>query len=94
MALTKTLVCRRCQVLPELVREEGHREVIRCPRCGVFGDYETVRESARVYAARELAQGEVDRFRHRLARSVCGSKNIRYIRGNRRGEAAPVFIFR
>ncbi len=85
----KKLVCLRCKVAPELVREKGQRDIIRCSRCGVFGDREEVIRAAAQHVARKIT----DDLQDRLARSTSLSKNVRYLRGNRKGESTPAFVF-
>ena len=86
----KKLVCLSCKIAPELVREEGQRDIIRCSRCGVFGDREEVLRLAAQYASRKT----LDEHRDRIARSIRGSKTMRYVRGNRKSESTPTFVFR
>ena len=92
--LNKTLVCRRCNRHPELVREEGASDIARCSVCGVFGNYEEIRERAVEYEARS----EINRINHgrqkRLIDSTRGSKNVTYRTGKLPVLSAPDFIFR
>lgn len=88
--MNKTLVCRRCKISPELVREEGQRDLIRCPRCGAFGDREKVIRAA----AEQVQRDAVDEMRKQIARSLSGSKLVRYTPGQRQSHRTPDFIFR
>ena len=91
-----TLICRRCQRVPELVGEEGHREV-HCAQCGVRGEKEEILQVA--YA--HLVQCEIDRQGRDLMRNVAaGLKRVQHIT-NRIGQigtdassSTPDFIFR
>ena len=85
----KSLICRRCEVLSELVRQEGHRDVIRCPVCGMQGD----RKEVTTAAAQQISSGIVDELRDGIARSVSGSEHIRYTRGSRPHFPEPEFVF-
>ena len=88
--MNKTLVCRRCKIGPELVREEGQRDVMRCPGCGTFGGREKV-----IRAATEQVQRDaVDEMRKQIAHSLSDSKLVRYTPGQRQSHCTPDFIFR
>lgn len=86
---SKTLTCRCCQFLPDLVRHEGCCDVIRCPVCGVFGAEEEVIATA----LKKISRGDLDAFRDRIVRSVSRSKNFRYIRDSQPDLPEPDFIF-
>ena len=87
--LDKKLVCRRCKVAPKLVREEGRRDIVQCPRCDVSNDF----DKARKLAAQYFSQGAIDSLRDGFARSARGMKNVRYTKGNRKHMSVPAFIF-
>ena len=38
MNTEKTLMCRRCKVIPKLVKEEGRSDTITCPKCSRSAD--------------------------------------------------------
>ena len=86
---SQQLVCSRCKVLPELVREKGNREMIRCPRCGVFGDREKVMKSA----AEHFNSSQIRDLQDSLKRQSRGSKTVRYIPGKLPNRQTPDFIF-
>ena len=88
--MPQTLVCRRCKVPPELVREEGQGDIIRCPQCGVFGD----KEEAIRAAAQEVQRGMIDGLQNTLTRRFSRSKTVRYIPDKRPQRVAPSFVFR
>ena len=85
-SIDKKLVCRRCNCLPKLVREEGRSDTIRCPSCGVFGESEEVRTRAAKYEAQSIVQNA---FRKAFSKP---SKYVTYRPGKR--PSAPDFIFR
>ena len=86
----QTLVCRICQRQPELVKEEGRSDAIRCPVCGESSDLnEAVKR-----AAQQISGDIINDLQNRLSRSMSGSKSVRYIRGNRKNMSAPRFVFR
>lgn len=88
------LICRRCERVPELVGEEGHREV-HCAQCGVRGEKEEILQVA--YA--HLVQCEIDRQGRYLMRNVAaGLKRVSNIskspaKFSTKRLAAPDFIF-
>ena len=86
----QTLICRRCKVLPELVHKEGHRDAIRCPRCGVFGD----REKVMATAAQQIIDGEMRNHQARMARQFRNSKIISYTPGKIPNRRTPDFVFK
>ena len=75
--MRETLVCRRCQCLPEVVRAGGERDALRCPRCGFSADLEEALE----LAGRYIVERDVDGVRDRIARALSSSKFIKYTRG-------------
>ena len=55
----QTLVCRRCDVLSELVWKEGHDDAVRCPKCGAVCDWEAVVRKAGEYAERQATNESI-----------------------------------
>ena len=90
----QTLVCRRCDRIPELVREEGRRDVIRCPGCGVFGDRDEVTNRAVEYRARSITRGELHDFQRRQVASTKRLKHVSYRPGKIPRLAPPDFIIK
>ena len=78
---TKSLKCRRCKCLPELVQEEGRSEVIRCPRCGVFGERDEITRTASEYFARSSMHSELHDFQRRQVAATRRFKNVTYLPG-------------
>ena len=93
-AIEQTLVCRRCEVIPKLVQEEGGREVVRCPACGVFGDADEVTRRATEHAQQSIVNSQLDDFQRGMARSTKRQKNVTYRPGKLPAIAQPDFIFR
>ena len=89
MNTEKTLMCRRCKVIPKLVKEEGHSDTITCPKCSRSAD---LKAAIRI-ASKHAAGGLIDDFRDGLARSVRSSKAVKYIKGNRPNAVTPDFVF-
>ncbi len=89
-SMKKTLICRRCKVSPEFIREKGHRQRIRCPTCRVFGDYKEVIKAATNYLQYSL----IDDASKHIARSMPRSKFVNYIPHNSRNDRSPEFIFK
>ena len=87
--MSRTLICRRCKVVPELVREEGHRDAVRCPGCGVLGDREKVVESV----AQHVSSSLINDIQNRRRRQFRGSKTVRYVPGKVPNRPTPDFIF-
>ena len=88
--MSRAFICRHCRVIPDIVREEGHRDVVRCPSCGVFGDREKVVESA----AQHVASGSLMKhIQNRRRGQFRGSKTIRYVPGKLPNRPTPDFIF-
>ena len=73
-----TLICRRCQRVPELVGEEGHREV-HCAQCGVRGEKEEILQVAYTH----LVQCEIDRQGRDLMRNVARAAHYKSNRTDR-----------
>ena len=92
--ITKTLYCRRCNGLPERVVEEGRRDVIRCPRCGVFGDFEKARKLAVIYAGRSLTHDAIRNHQRRTAAGLKGVKHVSYRPGKIPNLSLRDFIYR
>jgi len=90
----QTLVCRRCDVLSELVREKGQDDAIRCPRCGAVGSREAVVRKAGEYAERQATNKSIDALRNRIAQSASRAKRVNYVPGNRKRMIIPTFVFR
>ena len=86
---SQQLVCSHCKVASELVREEGNRDVIRCPRCKVFGDREKVMEAA----AEHLSSGLIGSMQNIISKQFRGSKTVRYIPDKLPNRRTPGFIF-
>ena len=88
------LICRRCKSVPELVGEEGHREV-HCAQCGVRGENDKILQVAHAH----LVQCEIDRQGRDLMRNVAADlKRVNNISESPRkfsakSLAAPDFIF-
>ena len=91
MPTDKTLVCRRCKVMPKLIKEEGRSDTVRCPICGASADLHV---ASRVAAKYELHTNIADDLSDNIARIVKGSKFIRHVRHNRPKMSAPAFTFK
>ena len=87
--MSRTLICSRCKIVPDLVCEEGHQGVLLCPGCGVLGDWETVVESA----AQHVSSGLISNMQNRRRRQYRGSKTVRYVPGKLPNRPFPDFIF-
>ena len=91
---TKTLYCRRCNGLPERIREEGKRDLVRCPQCGVVSDYEEAVQMAKEFFARSFVHSEYRKPQQKTAADFKGSKNVSYRPGKIPILSPPDFIFR
>ena len=89
----KTLICR-CKCAPEVARIKGRNDTIRCPRCGVAGNYDRVSKAAKKHIAQTIMHGEIDKFQRNIAKSVRGSKHISYTPGKLPRLSVPSFIFK
>ena len=92
--ISKTLVCRRCDEIPELVRQEGGGKVVRCPRCGVSSDRDEVVRAAQEYLARSVMHNELNDFQRRMVSSTKRFKGVSYNPGKLPTLTPPDFIFR
>ena len=92
--ISKTLVCRRCDGIPELVSEEGCGDVVRCPRCGVSSDRDEVVRAAQEYLARSVMHDELNDFQRRMVSSTKRFKGVSYNPGKLPTLTPPDFIFR
>ena len=90
----KTLMCRRCEVRAELVSEDGARELIRCPSCGMAGDAEEIARLAIEHAQQSLVHGAIEDFQRGMARSTKRHKNVTYRPGKLSSLVPPDFIYR
>ena len=86
----KFLVCRRCRCAPDLVKESGKPDMIRCPQCGASGVFRTVLDQATKFESGKM----VDDFSKQMERSMRGLKNVSYKRGRRSRGAPSPFIFK
>lgn len=91
---TKALVCRRCEIVPELVSEEGRGDVVRCSTCGASGNHDVVFRAAQEYLLRGRSHDLIRNFQRRQIRNTRGMKNIRYVPGKLPKLSPPDFIFR
>ena len=100
---TQTLVCLSCGRRPDLVQEEGKRDVARCPLCGVFGEYDEVVKAALRYAHRCHVYRQHQDILQRLGSSPQRKPNAtgnfiqkRVIQESRRipRPVAPDFVFK
>ena len=85
-----TLICRRCRVNAEGIREAGKPDLVRCPRCGISGELDGVKERTAQYLSSELA----DEVSNMFAKTAARSKSFTYTKRSRPTTAAPDFIFR
>ena len=88
---TKTLHCRRCNCLAECVVVKGRPDVVRCPRCGVAGDFNEVQRLAAQHESKDIIKGLQDRIRGQIGK---GSKNTVYRPGKIPRRPPPYFIFK
>ena len=88
-----TLKCRRCKCLPKRIVEEGRRDMICCPTCGIHSDLDEALNLARTHAARSVSHGEIRAFQKRQAAGVKGAKNITYRPGTIPTLTPPAFVF-
>ena len=88
------LVCRRCEVRPQVVKEEGRGDVVRCPRCDVFGDKDEVIRLAREYSARSVMHSHIRDYQRGQVAATKGLKNVSYSPGKLPALTPPDFIFK
>lgn len=85
----KVLVCRRCRLKPELVKETARADMLRCPRCGANGVVGAMLEQAAQYEGSKM----IGDFSKKMERSTRGLKNVRFERGKRSPGAPPIFVY-
>lgn len=90
---TKTLVCRRCERPPELVKTENAGDVVRCPRCQVSGNHDEVITAAKKYLGRSVSYSAIEGMQRRLQTSASRSKHVTYKPGKLPSLTPPDFIF-
>ena len=88
-----TLICRRCQRVPELVGEEGHQEV-HCAQCGVRGEAEEVHLAAVSYFKQGFIDSKKRDFQRNMSAGLKSVKNVVYTPGKLSTTRVPDFIFR
>ena len=88
-----TLICRRCERVPELVGEKGHQEV-HCARCGVRGEAEEARLAAIEYFKQSFVHSKIRDFQRNMAAGLKGVKNVVYTPGALITQTVPDFIVR
>ena len=86
----KVLVCRQCRCQPDVIKETGKSDVIRCPQCGASGTFREVLDQAAKYESSLI----MDDFSKRMEKSFRGMKNVSYKRGSRSRPALPAFVYR
>ena len=74
----KILVCSRCQVQPELVKEEGRPDLVRCPSCDNSGDLDEVMRRAAEYVYCDNTDESIEH----VIRTIPPSKSVRYIKND------------
>ena len=84
------LVCRRCQISPELVHEEGGGDRLRCGRCGRGADLHI----AGRLAAQHVNSQAIDDMLRRRRRRMAGSKHVDYVVHRRVRKPTPDFVYR
>ena len=87
-----TLICRRCQRVPELVGKEGHQEV-HCAQCGVRGEAEEVHLAAVSYFKQSFIHSKKRDFQRNMSAGLKGVKNVVYTPGEIRTPTVPILSF-
>ena len=94
MDTSKTLVCRLCNCVPEIVRKEGNSDMIRCPSCGVSCGHKEATKRAGEYISRSTQNSIFSGFQRGQISSTKRLKNVTYRPGKLPRISKPDFIFR
>ncbi len=88
------LVCRICDGPTERAVTDSDCVVIRCTRCGTFGDEDKVIQAASTYFEHCFGYGKIDGFQRRLSVAMKSLPNVVYTPSQLPKIAKPNFVFR